>query len=76
MSGGENKSPFFYTKKDLIAAYTGGMVSYRTGSRWLEREINSYPGVREELERLGYSSQNRTVTRAQLMVIYGAIGAP
>ena len=69
-------NPAYYSKKGLIDAYVQGQMSTRTGYRWFSRELARYPGLTDRLAALGYSPHQRTLTRAQLIAIFDAIGEP
>ena len=65
-----------YSRKELVAAYTGDFMSARSGSAWLQRELENYPGLMERLRELGYTPRLRNFTRAQVRAIFDAIGPP
>ena len=69
------KSDYYY-RGSLAQAYTGDRFTGRQALRWLAHEIDSYPGLREKLERLGYVPTQRVFTRAQLIALFEAIGPP
>lgn len=65
-----------YSKKELIVAYCGDYLSERAGRHWLKEELEKYPGLMEELVRLGYTRRQRNFTCAQVRAIFEAIGVP
>ena len=65
-----------YNKGELIAAYTGDIMTTNAGKRWFQKEISQYPGLMDTLKRLGYTPRQRIFTRAQVQAIFDAIGAP
>jgi len=65
-----------YGKTELAQAYTHGSMSARCSLNWLNRELNNYPGLMEQLEALGYHPGIKTFTIAQLRLIIAAIGMP
>ena len=65
-----------YGKSELAMLYTKKKMTQRTALNWLNYEIASFPGLKEQLEMLGYHSRQRIITIAQLRVITEAIGTP
>lgn len=65
-----------YTKSEFAMLYTRDTMSRRSALNWLNCEIASFPGLKEELEALGYHSGQRLLTIAQQRAIVEAIGEP
>ena len=65
-----------YGKGELAMAYTHGQMSPRASRDWLNREIAQFPGLLDDLIRVGYRSGCRLITIAQLRLIIAAIGEP
>ena len=65
-----------YGKGELAMAYTRGQMSQRASLNWLNREIEQFPGLLEDLTYVGYRNGNRLISIAQLRLIIAAIGEP
>ena len=75
----EGKEPFVfkpYTKSAFAMLYTRDTMSRRSALNWLNCERASCPGLKEELEALGYRPGQRLITIAQQRAIVEAIGEP
>ena len=72
----EHTAMRYFTKKDLIQAYTGDRFTLRTGYRWLERELTENPGLMERLVALGYKPKQSHLTRSQVRAIIEVLGEP
>lgn len=65
-----------YGKGELATMYVGPSVPENTARKWLAKELKSYPGLMEELRRLGYNPRQHAFTIAQVRAIFEAIGEP
>ena len=65
-----------YSKGELAMAYTHGEMPIRNALYWFNKELRLYPGLMEQLERLGYNSKQHIISVAQLRTIISAIGTP
>ena len=65
-----------YSKDELVEAYCGDIFTPLTGMKWLQKELESYPGLMDTLVKLGYKKRQRVFTRMQVKAIFDAFGAP
>lgn len=65
-----------YGKAELGHMYRGDDCKDRAARIWMDREISKCPGLREELRRLGYNTNQKDYTIAQVRAIFNAIGEP
>lgn len=65
-----------YGKGELAMAYTRGQMSQKASLNWLNREIEQFPGLLDDLTHVGYRPSTRLFTIAQLRLIIAAIGTP
>ncbi len=65
-----------YGKGELAMAYTHGQMSQKASLNWLNREIEQFPGLLDDLTYVGYRRGNRLISIAQLRLIIAAIGMP
>ena len=65
-----------YGKTELALEYTRGNMSPRSALNWLNRELSLYPGLMEQLWKLGYHPYQNTLTIAQVRAIVSVIGPP
>ena len=65
-----------YGKGELAMAHTHGQMSQKASLNWLNREIEQFPGLLDDLTYVGYRPSTRLFTIAQLRLIIAAIGTP
>ena len=58
-----------YGKGELAMAYTHGQMSQKASLNWLNREIEQFPGLLDDLTHVGYRPCTRLFTIAQLRLI-------
>ncbi|MBR5351627.1 MAG: DUF4248 domain-containing protein [Prevotella sp.] len=64
-----------YGRSELALLYSpdiSAMAAYKRLCRW----IAHYPGLQEQLERVGHSSHSRQYTPMQVKLIVEALGEP
>lgn len=72
----ENHNNRPWGKAELAHAYIGAHMTDRSARQWLRDELERYPGLMDELCRLGYSPRAKRFTVAQVRAIFAAIGEP
>lgn len=72
----KNNTLRVYGRTELAKLYYGRPISDSRARKWLMEELSNQPGLMDRLYRLGFKKRGKTFSRAQVKVIFDAIGEP
>lgn len=65
-----------YGRSELAQLYYGRPITDRGARMWFMKELAIVPGLMERLTQLGFDKKGKTFSRAQVKVIFEALGEP